>query len=50
MSVGATIRREAVPVVFGVACLLVLMALIEVLIRAGLINPFIVPRPIRAGP
>ncbi len=45
MSAGATIRREAVPVVFGVACLLVLVALIEVLIRAGWINPFIVPKP-----
>ena len=45
MSAGATIRREAVPVVFGVACLLALVALIEVLIRAGWINPFIVPKP-----
>jgi ABC-type nitrate/sulfonate/bicarbonate transport system permease component len=45
VSAGATIRREAVPVVFGVACLLVLVALIEVLIRAGWINPFIVPKP-----
>ena len=34
-----------VPVVFGVACLLALVALIEVLIRVGLINPFIVPKP-----
>ena len=45
MSVGAKIRREAVPVVFGVACLLALVALIEVLIRVGWINPFIVPKP-----
>jgi ABC-type nitrate/sulfonate/bicarbonate transport system permease component len=45
VSAGATIRREAVPVVFGVACLLALVALIEVLIRAGWINPFIVPKP-----
>ena len=30
---------------FGVACLLALVALIEVLIRAGWINPFIVPKP-----
>jgi len=45
MSARATIRREGVPVVFGVACLLALVALIEVLIRLGLINPFIVPKP-----
>jgi NitT/TauT family transport system permease protein len=45
VSAGATIRREGVPVVFGVACLLALIALIEVLIRIGLINPFIVPKP-----
>ena len=45
MSAGATIRREAVPIVFGVACLLALVALIEVLIRMGWINPFIVPKP-----
>jgi ABC-type nitrate/sulfonate/bicarbonate transport system permease component len=45
VSAGATIRREAIPVVFGVACLLALVALIEVLIRAGWINPFIVPKP-----
>jgi len=42
---GATIRREVVPVVFRVICLLALVALIEVLIRAGWINPFIVPKP-----
>ena len=45
MSAGATIRREAVPIVFGVACLLALVALIEALIRMGWINPFIVPKP-----
>ena len=45
MSVGAKMRREAVPVVVGVACLLALVALIEVLIRLGWINPFIVPKP-----
>jgi len=45
VSAGATIRREAVPVVFGVACLLALVALIEALIRMGWINPFIVPKP-----
>ena len=45
MSAGARMRREAVPVVFGVACLLVVVGLIEVLIRMGWINPFIVPKP-----
>jgi ABC-type nitrate/sulfonate/bicarbonate transport system permease component len=45
VSAGATIRREAVPIVFGVACLLALVALIEALIRMGWINPFIVPKP-----
>jgi NitT/TauT family transport system permease protein len=45
VSPRTTIRREAIPVVFGVACLLALVALIEVLIRAGWINPFIVPKP-----
>jgi len=45
VSAGATIRREAVPIVFGVACLLALVALIEALIRMGWINPFIVTKP-----
>jgi ABC-type nitrate/sulfonate/bicarbonate transport system permease component len=45
VSAGTTIRREAVPIVFGVACLLALVAIIEVLIRMGWINPFIVPKP-----
>jgi NitT/TauT family transport system permease protein len=45
MSARMTIRRNAVPFVFGIACLLTLLALIEVLIRIGLINPFIVPKP-----
>jgi NitT/TauT family transport system permease protein len=45
VSASAKIRREAIPVVFGVACLLALVALVEVLIRTGWINPFIVPKP-----
>ena len=45
MSARSAMRREAVPFVFGIACLLALVVLIEVLIRAGLINPFIVPKP-----
>jgi ABC-type nitrate/sulfonate/bicarbonate transport system permease component len=34
-----------VPFGFGIACLLAFLVLIEVLIRYGFINPFIVPRP-----
>ena len=45
MSTHSAIRRQGVPFVFGIACLLALVALIEGLIRAGLINPFIVPKP-----
>ena len=44
MSARAT-RAQAVPVVFGVACLLAFFGLIEALVRAGAINPFIVPLP-----
>ena len=45
MSARAAIRREGVPFVFGVACLMALVALIEVLVTTGWINPFIVPKP-----
>ncbi len=45
MSAQSAIRRQGVPFVFGIACLLALVALMEALIRAGLINPFIVPKP-----
>ncbi|HYI27308.1 MAG TPA: ABC transporter permease subunit [Bradyrhizobium sp.] len=45
MSARAKIMREGVPIAFGVACLLAVIALIEVLVRAGVINPFIVPKP-----
>ncbi len=45
MSAQSAIRRQGVPFVFGVACLLAVVALIEALIRIGLINPFIVPKP-----
>src|SRR5207244_1862414 len=34
-----------VPFGFGIACLLALLALVELLIRNGFINPFIVPLP-----
>jgi ABC-type nitrate/sulfonate/bicarbonate transport system permease component len=45
MSVRRAVQREAVPFVFGVACLLALLAVIEALVRTGWINPFIVPKP-----
>jgi NitT/TauT family transport system permease protein len=45
MRARGAILREGVPFVFGIACLLALLAVIEGLIRAGLINPFIVPKP-----
>ena len=45
MRTGAPFRREIVPVVFGVACLLALLAAIELMIKFGLINRFIVPYP-----
>ena len=45
MSAHSGIRGQGVPFVFGSACLLALAAVIEGLIRFGLINPFIVPKP-----
>jgi NitT/TauT family transport system permease protein len=45
MSTRALMKQPAVPFVFGIACLLALVAVIEALIRAGMINPFIVPKP-----
>ena len=45
MSARRAMLREGVPFVFGAVCLLVLLALIEVLVRTGVINPFIVPKP-----
>ncbi len=45
MSAQSAIRRQGIPFVFGIACLLAVVVLIEALIRAGLINPFIVPKP-----
>ena len=45
MSAQSAIRRQGVPFVFGIACLFALIAVIEGLIRVGLINPFIVPKP-----
>jgi ABC-type nitrate/sulfonate/bicarbonate transport system permease component len=38
-------RLQAVPIVFGAACLLAFVGLVEALVRTGFINPFIVPLP-----
>jgi ABC-type nitrate/sulfonate/bicarbonate transport system permease component len=45
MSARRWILREGAPVVFGTGCLLALLVLMELLIRTGLLNPFIVPKP-----
>jgi len=45
MMVRALIVRQVVPFLFGIACLAVLVVLIEFLIKTGLINRFIVPLP-----
>ena len=39
-------RHKLVPIAFGVACLIAVIALLEVLIRAGIVNRFIVPTPL----
>jgi ABC-type nitrate/sulfonate/bicarbonate transport system permease component len=38
-------RSDAIPIAFGVVCLLAFFVLLEVLVATGVINPFIVPRP-----
>jgi NitT/TauT family transport system permease protein len=43
--VSARAVRQAMPVAFGVGCLLALIVLIELLVKAGLLNSFIVPLP-----
>jgi NitT/TauT family transport system permease protein len=45
MRIGRLFRREVVPVLFGIACILALLVVIELLIGVGLINRFIVPYP-----
>jgi NitT/TauT family transport system permease protein len=45
MKARRAILRDGVPFLFGIACLLVLVALVEVLVRTAVINPFIVPKP-----
>lgn len=51
MTAGATARarfawQQAAPILFGVGCLFAVVALLEVLIRAGAISRFIVPTPL----
>jgi NitT/TauT family transport system permease protein len=41
----SALKAKAVPILFGAACLIALVILIEILIRVGLINRFIVPYP-----
>jgi NitT/TauT family transport system permease protein len=43
--VNARALRQGIPIAFGVLCLLALCCLVEVLIRTGVINSFIVPLP-----
>ena len=45
MSAHAAIARQTIPIAFGIGCLLTLVVTIEMLIKAGLINRFIVPLP-----
>ena len=45
MSTRARMIHQVVPVAFGIVCLLAFAALVEALVRAGVINPFIVPKP-----
>ena len=41
----ARMAYQLAPFGFGIACLLAVLVLIELLVRSGIINPFIVPRP-----
>jgi len=45
MTAQAIMRSNVVPVLFGIGCLMGAAALVEVLVRAGVINSFIVPLP-----
>lgn len=45
MNVRRAILRDGVPIAFGIACLLALAIVVEVLVRTSVINPFIVPKP-----
>src|SRR5262245_48671018 len=38
--------HQLAPVAFGIGCLIAVLALFEILIRAGFINRFIVPAPL----
>jgi NitT/TauT family transport system permease protein len=41
--------NKAVPMLFGIGAVIALLGLVEVLIRAGLINRYIVPTPLEIG-
>jgi NitT/TauT family transport system permease protein len=43
--VKARMAYQLAPFGFGIACLLAVLVMIEMLVRSGIINPFIVPRP-----
>ena len=45
MIARALVRYNVVPVAFGLLCLLAVFVAIEIMVRTGIINPFIVPRP-----
>jgi ABC-type nitrate/sulfonate/bicarbonate transport system permease component len=45
MNRSAPLWVRAVPILFGIVCLVAFLGLIEVLVRTAVINPFIVPRP-----
>jgi len=45
MSTRALHRSQIVPVAFGIACLLAILAVVELLVHTSIINPFIVPLP-----
>jgi NitT/TauT family transport system permease protein len=39
------LRREVVPILFGIACLFGILVVVEFLVSRGVMNPFIVPLP-----
>jgi len=49
MTAGALARRRSFPVLLGLVMVVAAIALVEVLIRVGLINRFIVPLPSQIG-
>jgi NitT/TauT family transport system permease protein len=45
MTTRAFHRSQLIPIAFGIACLLAVLLVIELLVRTSVINPFIVPLP-----